>query len=124
MVLVAAGSTDAKAWRDLRAATRMLAERWGGPVRTATLSGYGPRPADVLRPDHLTRRAPALFKTLARAELPTAHLWPAYNLGDHFLLELTRRAEFRVLSQKIQRKDAKFNLLRRKSSCSKSVRNF
>ena len=50
VVLVAAGSTDPKAWRDLRAATRMLAEAWGGRVRTATLSGYGPRPADVLRP--------------------------------------------------------------------------
>jgi sirohydrochlorin ferrochelatase len=50
LVLVAAGSTDPVAWRDLRSASHLLAEGWGGPVRTATLGGLGPRPADVVRP--------------------------------------------------------------------------
>lgn len=50
LVLVAAGSTDPVAWRDLRAASHLLADLWGHRVRTATLGGLGPRPADVLRP--------------------------------------------------------------------------
>lgn len=49
LVMVAAGSTDLLAWRDLRGATRLLAERWGGRVRLTTLSGYGRRPETVLR---------------------------------------------------------------------------
>lgn len=51
LVLVATGSTDPKAWRDLRAASHLLGERWGTKVRTATLTGLGPRPEDVLTPD-------------------------------------------------------------------------
>lgn len=50
LVLVATGSTDPKAWRDLRAASHLLADRWGTKVRTATLTGLGPRPEDVLTP--------------------------------------------------------------------------
>lgn len=50
LVLVATGSTDPKAWRDLRAASHLLADQWGTPVRTATLTGLGPRPEAVLRP--------------------------------------------------------------------------
>lgn len=51
VVLVGTGSTDAEAWRDLRAASHLLAQRWGAPVRTATLTGLGPRPEEVLTPD-------------------------------------------------------------------------
>lgn len=50
LVMVAAGSTDLRAWRDLRGATRLLAGQWGGRVRLATLSGYGRRPEEVVRP--------------------------------------------------------------------------
>lgn len=50
LVLVAPGSTDAVAWRDLRAASHLLGDLWGVKVRTATLAGVGPRPQDVLRP--------------------------------------------------------------------------
>lgn len=49
VVLVAAGSTDAEALADLEGAVRLLAEAWGEEVRLATLSGLGPRPADVVR---------------------------------------------------------------------------
>lgn len=49
-VMVAAGSHDPLAMRDLMIATTHLAEAWGGPVRLATLTGLGRRPADVLRP--------------------------------------------------------------------------
>lgn len=49
LVMVAAGSTDLRAWRDLRGATRLLAEHWGGRVRLTTLSGYGRRPEEVVR---------------------------------------------------------------------------
>ena len=51
LVLVATGSTDPKAWRDLRAASHLLGDLWGVKVRTATLTGLGPRPEDVLTPD-------------------------------------------------------------------------
>ena len=50
VVMVAAGSQDPLALRDLHVATAHLAEAWGGPVRLATLGGLGARPADVLRP--------------------------------------------------------------------------
>ena len=50
LVLVATGSTDPKAWRDLRAASHLLADQWGSRVRTATLTGLGPRPEAVLHP--------------------------------------------------------------------------
>ena len=50
VVMVAAGSNDPLAVRDLVVATALLSEAWGGPVRLATLSGLGRRPADVLRP--------------------------------------------------------------------------
>ncbi|HJQ04085.1 MAG TPA: CbiX/SirB N-terminal domain-containing protein [Nocardioides sp.] len=50
VVLVAAGSTDPDALTDLDAAAHLLARAWGSPVRVATLSGLGPRPAEVVRP--------------------------------------------------------------------------
>jgi sirohydrochlorin ferrochelatase len=50
VVMVAAGSNDPLAMRDLMLATTYLSEAWGGPVRLATLAGLGRRPADVVRP--------------------------------------------------------------------------
>ncbi|WP_436702050.1 sirohydrochlorin chelatase [Nocardioides sp. BYT-33-1] len=50
VVLVAAGSTDPAASADLDAAAHLLAHAWGAPVRLATLSGRGPRLAEVVRP--------------------------------------------------------------------------
>ena len=51
VVLVAAGSRDPLATRDQMLAAAYLSEQWGGPVRLATLSGVGRRPADVVTPD-------------------------------------------------------------------------
>jgi sirohydrochlorin ferrochelatase len=50
VVMVAAGSRDALATRDLRSAVSLLGEAWGGPVRLATLAGRGDRPTEVVRP--------------------------------------------------------------------------
>jgi len=52
VVMVAAGSRDPLAARDLSAAALLLAGTWGGPVSLATLSGPGARPAEVVTPDH------------------------------------------------------------------------
>jgi SAM-dependent methyltransferase len=43
--------------------------------------------------DGLARRAPGLFRRLARWDGRLAHHWPCYALGDHFLLEFVRRAD-------------------------------
>ncbi|GAB3245219.1 sirohydrochlorin chelatase [Nocardioides dilutus] len=51
VVLVAAGSRDPLAARDLDQAGRLLAQRWGGPVAVATLGGPGERPADLVTPE-------------------------------------------------------------------------
>jgi sirohydrochlorin ferrochelatase len=50
VVMVAAGSRDPLATRDLTRAAEHLAELWQGPVEVATLSGAGARPADVVTP--------------------------------------------------------------------------
>lgn len=50
VVLVAAGSTDEAATCDQMGAVALLARAWGGRVELATISGNGPRPADVVRP--------------------------------------------------------------------------
>ena len=68
VVMVAAGSTNPAADADLQRATALLADMWAGPVALATLSGRGPRPAEVVRrgvavspyllaPGHFSRRA-------------------------------------------------------------------
>jgi sirohydrochlorin ferrochelatase len=49
VVMVAAGSTDPLAVRDLERSAALLGRAWGTPVRWATLTGLGPRPADVVR---------------------------------------------------------------------------
>ncbi|MCW2819143.1 MAG: hypothetical protein JWR42_1930 [Marmoricola sp.] len=50
LVLLAAGSSDDLATRDLDRAAELLARGWGAPVRVATLSGQGRRPEDVVVP--------------------------------------------------------------------------
>ena len=52
VVMVAAGSNDPTARPDLDEAARLLASVWSGPVTLATLSGPGPRPAEVVTPAH------------------------------------------------------------------------
>ncbi|WP_418057408.1 sirohydrochlorin chelatase [Pimelobacter simplex] len=49
VVMVAAGSSDPAALDDLDHAAHLLAHAWGAPVRLATLSGRGPRLAEVVR---------------------------------------------------------------------------
>jgi sirohydrochlorin ferrochelatase len=51
VVLVAAGSRDPLAARDLSRAARHLAGLWRGPVTVATLGGPGTRPGDLVTPD-------------------------------------------------------------------------
>lgn len=48
VVMVAAGSRDPAADRDLAHAVALLAEAWAGPVTLATLSGRGRRPEQVV----------------------------------------------------------------------------
>ncbi len=71
LVMVAAGSRDPLATRDLTLAGDLLGEAWGGPVRLATLGGLGSRPADVVRPgDAVTPYllAEGFFATRCRSE--------------------------------------------------------
>ncbi|WP_205473192.1 sirohydrochlorin chelatase [Nocardioides sp. SYSU D00038] len=75
VTLVAAGSSDPAALDDLHDAAALLADRWGGPVRLATLSGLGPRPADVVRPGDAVSPyllAPGFFAGRARDAALTA----------------------------------------------------
>jgi sirohydrochlorin ferrochelatase len=51
VVMVAAGSRDPLATRDLAGAAAHLSGLWGGPVSVATLGGTGPRPGDVVTGD-------------------------------------------------------------------------
>jgi sirohydrochlorin ferrochelatase len=71
VVLVAAGSNDPAATADLHGAAELLSDRWGAPVRLATLAGLGPRPAEVVRPGDAVSPyllAPGFFATRAEAE--------------------------------------------------------
>jgi sirohydrochlorin ferrochelatase len=71
VVLVAAGSNDPGATRDIERAGRLLARSWGGPVRVAVLSGVGPRVADVVGPGDAVSPyllAPGFFADRARDE--------------------------------------------------------
>ena len=68
LVLVAAGSSDELATRDLDRAASLLGKEWGGPVSVATLTALGRRPAEVVRPgDHVVRRTSS-----HRASSPTS----------------------------------------------------
>ena len=75
VVMVAAGSTDPLATRDQMLAAAYLSEQWGGPVRLATLSGVGRRPADVVTPDDVVSPyllAPGHFADRCRLESSAA----------------------------------------------------
>lgn len=85
VVLVAAGSRDPLAGPDLSTAVRLLAAAWDGSVSLATLSGPGPRPAEVVTPDHAVSPyllAEGHFATRARVE-SAASRWVADVLGAH-----------------------------------------
>jgi sirohydrochlorin ferrochelatase len=49
VVMVAAGSNDPASEADLAEAGRLLAGRWGGPVRVATVGGQGTPAVDAIR---------------------------------------------------------------------------
>ncbi|GAB4006611.1 sirohydrochlorin chelatase [Nocardioides ultimimeridianus] len=87
VVLVAAGSNDPAASDDLERAGRLLAVAWGGPVRVATLSGIGQRPAEVVRRGDAVSPyllAPGHFADRARAEsLAAGAATVADVLGPH-----------------------------------------
>jgi sirohydrochlorin ferrochelatase len=73
LVLVAAGSSDPLATRDLTRAAELLGLAWGEPgsVEVATLSALGRRPAEVVRPGNLVSPyllAPGHFADRARTE--------------------------------------------------------
>jgi uroporphyrinogen-III synthase len=71
LVMVAAGSTDPAATADLDEAARLLGDLWAAPVRLATLSGIGTRPAEVVRPGDAVSPyllAPGFFALRARVE--------------------------------------------------------
>lgn len=75
VVMVAAGSRDPLATRDQMIAAAYLSEQWGGPVRLATLSGVGRRPADVVTPADVVSPyllAPGHFADRCRAESSAA----------------------------------------------------
>jgi sirohydrochlorin ferrochelatase len=52
VVMVAAGSREPAARPGLDEAAALLSTAWCGPVELATLSGPGPRPADLVTPAH------------------------------------------------------------------------
>jgi SAM-dependent methyltransferase len=41
--------------------------------------------------DGLIKRAPRLFKVLSRLDRRFAHVWPAYDIGDHLLIQFERK---------------------------------
>jgi sirohydrochlorin ferrochelatase len=98
VVMVAAGSNDPLAARDLSAAARLLAEAWHGSVALATLSGPGTRPAELVTPDHAVSPyllAPGYFARRTAAE-SSASPHVAAVIGPHPLvgdLVLTRATE-------------------------------
>ena len=76
VVMVAAGSKDPLATRDLSAAARVLARVWGGPVSLATLAGPGARPVELVTPEHAVSPyllAPGHFARRAATESATSH---------------------------------------------------
>ena len=98
VVMVAAGSQDPTARPDLDEAARLLASAWGGPVTLATLSGPGPRPAEVVTPAHAV--SPYL---LAGATSPSAvgprplapSAWPTSSACTRPWSSSSRRASSR-----------------------------
>jgi sirohydrochlorin ferrochelatase len=71
LVMVAAGSSDPLATRDLTRAAELLGRLWGGPVEVATLSALGRRPVEVVRPGDVVSPyllSPGYFADRARSE--------------------------------------------------------
>lgn len=71
LVLVAAGSSDPVATRDLTRAAELLGQLWGSPVPVATLTALGRRPAEVIRPGDVVSLyllSPGFFADRARRE--------------------------------------------------------
>lgn len=88
VTMVAAGSNDPLAMRDLHRARDLLAGAWGGPVSLATLAGLGLRPADVVRPGDAVSPyllAEGYFASRARRESVGASV-VADVLGPHPLV--------------------------------------
>ena len=89
LVLVATGSSDPLAWRDLRAASHLLADSWGVKVRTATLGGLGPRPEEVLTPDDAVSPyllSPGLFSRRLADQCEALSVPCADVIGPHPLV--------------------------------------
>lgn len=92
MVLVAAGSSDPLATRDLTRAAELLGLAWGAPgsVEVATLSALGRRPAEVVRPGDLVSPyllSPGFFADRARREsLEAGAALVADVIGPHPLV--------------------------------------
>ncbi len=87
LVLVAAGSSDPLATRDLDRAAELLGRTWGSPVEVATLSALGHRPAEVVRPGDVVSPyllSPGFFADRARREsLDAGATLVADVLGPH-----------------------------------------
>lgn len=92
VVLVAAGSSDPLATRDLTRAAELLGLAWGRPgsVEVATLSALGRRPDEVVRPGDLVSPyllSPGFFADRARAEsLAAGAALVADVIGPHPLV--------------------------------------
>lgn len=91
VVLVAAGSSDPLALRDLDRAAELLSRAWDGtPVEVATMTGLGRRPADVVAEGDLVAPyllSPGFFADRLRREcLDAGAALVADVLGPHDLL--------------------------------------
>ena len=87
VVMVAAGSQDPLASRDLELARGHLAAAWGGPVRLATLAGLGRRPSEVVVAGDVVSPyllAPGYFAGRARTASLEAGAGPVADvIGPH-----------------------------------------
>jgi sirohydrochlorin ferrochelatase len=105
VVMVAAGSRDALATRDLRSAVSLLTRAWGAPVRLATLAGRGDRPAEVVRPSDAVSPyllATGHFAHRCRAEAPPGAV-VADVIGVHpHVVELVARQARALLDRRIR----------------------
>jgi sirohydrochlorin ferrochelatase len=75
VVMVAAGSSDPLAAKDLAQAGRLLGHEWGSRVEVCVLTGIGPRPHEVVRPGDAVSTyllAPGHFQRRAQRECTDA----------------------------------------------------
>jgi sirohydrochlorin ferrochelatase len=122
VVLVAAGSTDEAATCDQMGAVALLARAWGSPVELATLSGHGPRPAEVVRPGDAVSPyllSPGFFHDRVRREAPDGAV-VADVIGPHELVVdlVVRRAGWAGPGPRLNCAIARFVQPRRLSSAS------